>query len=305
VKLSDLSGMAIAKGVRDKLLVEAGHRCTICSEKAFELHHIIEQAEGGTDDEENLIVLCPNCHQHRYHRAGDITRDQVRLYKANLKEHKEIERRLLLNLEEMRLTIGQVPIAETEDRLRRELAEAAHLVSPERSPALTSAVAATSRFLAERETLKAGARAAIEVEWELRRAEEKARFPAIRITGVDHDASEKAPDFPVAYTLVLNLDRRPHSQWVQVFDHEYHLAVFMLKRRVEIEGSQVVMVVAQGDNLQPYVDFAKELVKRTNETIERDIFTMIDRKVEEGKRQALQEFDAIRSIRSKTKDLII
>ena len=75
--------MAILKAARDKLLVDARHRCTICAEKCFEIHHIIEQAEGGTDDIENLIVLCPNCHQHRYHRSGEFTRDQLRLYKKS------------------------------------------------------------------------------------------------------------------------------------------------------------------------------------------------------------------------------
>lgn len=78
--------MSIPTKVRDNLLVEARHRCTICSEKCFELHHIIEQAEGGTDGPENLIVLCPNCHQQRYHRSGEFTRDQLRLYKLKLRE---------------------------------------------------------------------------------------------------------------------------------------------------------------------------------------------------------------------------
>ncbi len=32
--------MAIPKNVRDKLLVEARHRCAICAEKCFEIHHI-------------------------------------------------------------------------------------------------------------------------------------------------------------------------------------------------------------------------------------------------------------------------
>jgi hypothetical protein len=93
--------VAIPKRVRDELLVEARHRCTICAEKCFEIHHIIEQNEGGTDEAENLIVLCPNCHQHRYHRSGEFTRDQLCLYKAKLKEQNEIERRLSLHLEEI------------------------------------------------------------------------------------------------------------------------------------------------------------------------------------------------------------
>lgn len=52
--------MAIPKSVRDILLVEAKHRCTICSEKCFEIHHIIEQADGGTDEEDNRSALQEN-----------------------------------------------------------------------------------------------------------------------------------------------------------------------------------------------------------------------------------------------------
>jgi 5-methylcytosine-specific restriction endonuclease McrA len=109
--------MAITKAVRDQLLVEARHRCTICSEKCFEIHHIIERAEGGSDELENLIVLCPNCHQHRYHRSGEFTREQLRLYKQKLKEQNEIERRVLQNLEEIRQNLATVPPEESERKL--------------------------------------------------------------------------------------------------------------------------------------------------------------------------------------------
>ncbi len=73
--------MSISQKTRDKLLVEAQHRCTVCYEKCFEVHHIVEQADGGSDDETNLIVMCPNCHQHRYHRNGEFTRPQLLEYK--------------------------------------------------------------------------------------------------------------------------------------------------------------------------------------------------------------------------------
>ena len=95
--------MAILKTVRDQLLFECRHRCTVCSEKCFEIHHIIEQGEGGTNDIDNLIVLCPNCHQHRCHRSAEFTRDQLQLYKKRLKEKNEVEKRVLQNLEEIQM----------------------------------------------------------------------------------------------------------------------------------------------------------------------------------------------------------
>ena len=131
--------MTIPKAVRDQMLVEARHRCTICAEKCFELHHIVEQAEGGGDEAENLIVLCPNCHQHRYHRSREFTRDQLRLYKQQLKEQNEIEKRLLLNLDELRTRIGVDGAEALERELRTELSEAASQVSKDRSPVIASA----------------------------------------------------------------------------------------------------------------------------------------------------------------------
>jgi hypothetical protein len=297
--------MAIAKAVRDHLLVEARHRCTICAEKCFELHHIVEQAEGGGDEAETLIVLCPNCHQHRYHRAKEFTRDQLRLYKQQLKEQNEIEKRLLLNLEELRGRIGVDSADVLERELRAELSEAASQVSNERSPAIASAVETTSRWLGEREALKGGARTAIELEWEIERERAKSAHPKIAIASVDEDGWQKASDFPAAYTLVLKLDRRPYEPWSQIFANEYKTAWYNMKRRTYINGDRIVMVVADSDNLQDHVDFAKELVKRTNDTTERQVWPLLDRKVNEGKQAALREFDAIKSLKAATRNLRI
>jgi hypothetical protein len=297
--------MAIVKAVRDLLLVEARHRCTICAEKCFELHHIIEQSEGGDDGAENLIVLCPNCHQHRYHRAKEFTRDQLRLYKQRLREQNEIEKRLLLNLEELCSRIGSESSENLEKELRAELAEAASQVSSDRSPTVASAVEATSRWLGEREALKGGARKAIEVEWEIERERAKAAHPKINITAVDEEGWKKANDFPAAYTLALRLDRRPYEPWSQIFENEFRTAFYHLKRRTYLSGDRIVMIVADSDNLQGHVDFAKELVKRTNDTTERQVWPLLDRKVNEGRQAALREFDAIKSLKTATRNLRI
>lgn len=38
-------------------------KCLICGfDEIIEVHHIIPRAKGGTDDEDNLVVLCPNHH---------------------------------------------------------------------------------------------------------------------------------------------------------------------------------------------------------------------------------------------------
>jgi hypothetical protein len=297
--------MAIGKPVKDRLLVEARHRCTICAEKCFEIHHIQGQAEGGTDEPDNLIVLCPNCHQHRYHRSGDFTHEQLRRYKVKLEEQNEIERRVLLNLEEIRNGLSSVPIEESEKLLRRELDEAAALVSPDRSPTVHAAVSDTARFLAERELLRGGARRAIEVKWELERSRQRAQYQRVAVARVDESAWRKAPDFPAAYTFVLVLDRVPHGDWVQVFDHHYHQALYNMKRRTTIDRDRIIMIVADQDNLQVHADFAKRLVQETNHFIEGELFRRIDMEIERRKREELAQFDAIQSLKRRTREITL
>lgn len=64
---------------------EAGFRCAVptCNNTSpLEIHHIIDQAHGGTDGNDNLICLCANCHG-RYH-AGEIPRISIQNYKQRL-----------------------------------------------------------------------------------------------------------------------------------------------------------------------------------------------------------------------------
>ena len=295
--------MAISKPVRDQLLVEARHRCTICAEKCFEIHHIIEQAEGGSDEPENLIVLCPNCHQHRYHRHKEFTPDQIRLYKEKLKESNEIEKRVLQNLEEIRNSLPDVGPDVVESKLRDELQEACQLVSSSRSPVAHGSIQKTSEWLAERDFIRDGARRAIEIEWDARKEREKAKFPEISIQSVDNDAFRKAPDFQSAYYLEFVLSHRPNDDWVQVFDDEYRYSFSSIKRSTMVEGDRVVMIVADSDNLQKHADFAKMLVQKTNERIHTLGFNRINQSCEQGKREALKQFDAIQSMKSRTKNI--
>lgn len=297
--------MGIPKAVRDEVLVEARHRCTICAEKCFEIHHIVEQAEGGGHEPENLIVLCPNCHQQRYHRNGEFTRDQLRLYKKKLLERNEVERRLLLNLDDIRARIGTVPLAQSESELRAELSEAATQVSPKRSESVQTAVAETSRWLAERELLKGGARRAIEIHWEVERQQARAAYGLISIVGVDEDSWAKAGDFPAAYYFALTLSDTPHYQWVQIFNNEYHQSLYNMKRRTRVDGRRLIMVVADSDNLQGHVDFAKRLVDQTNRYVTDVLLPRVDAKIEQAKRSDLDEFDTIKSLKEAMKGLKI
>jgi hypothetical protein len=48
----------------------------------LDLHHIYQVSEGGGNDPENLIALCPTCHA-LYHR-GNISSDAIYSYKSML-----------------------------------------------------------------------------------------------------------------------------------------------------------------------------------------------------------------------------
>ena len=64
------NGKYALKNFRVHLINERGGKCNRCSfdvSAILEIHHIVEQCNGGTDDPENLEILCPNCHAlHHY-----------------------------------------------------------------------------------------------------------------------------------------------------------------------------------------------------------------------------------------------
>jgi HNH endonuclease len=76
---------AIPADLKRRVLIEAGHRCSIptCRIMEIDLHHIIPWEKCLEHRYENLIALCPNCHR----KAHDDTIDKkaLRIYKANLR----------------------------------------------------------------------------------------------------------------------------------------------------------------------------------------------------------------------------
>lgn len=57
--------MAIPESVASAELIKAARRCCICRRFRplhLHIHHIIEEADGGTNDPDNLIPICISCH---------------------------------------------------------------------------------------------------------------------------------------------------------------------------------------------------------------------------------------------------
>lgn len=68
-----------------QVLTECGYRCAVPTCRnilALDLHHIIEVAEGGGNDPDNLIALCPTCHA-LFHR-GEVNRESIQIWKGML-----------------------------------------------------------------------------------------------------------------------------------------------------------------------------------------------------------------------------
>lgn len=67
------------ESIKNKLIFgRANQRCEWCSDQTDhpEVHHIEPRSEGGTNDESNLIVLCPSC--HRKADSGGISKTKLR-----------------------------------------------------------------------------------------------------------------------------------------------------------------------------------------------------------------------------------
>lgn len=80
--------------------LEAGFRCAVpnCKHPRIQLAHIDPFRQVGTHEFNNLIALCPNCHD-LYDRTKEIDRKALRQIKANLavmnSRYGELERRVL------------------------------------------------------------------------------------------------------------------------------------------------------------------------------------------------------------------
>ena len=80
--------MAFSEALKVELRARARHKCCLCESHFVEIHHIVPQAEGGSDEEENAAPLCGGCHA-RYGNNPDHrkqireARDQHYLRSAN------------------------------------------------------------------------------------------------------------------------------------------------------------------------------------------------------------------------------
>lgn len=73
----------------EALLADTGRRCCLCGTlHKIQLHHIVPKEEGGADDIDNAVPLCPNCHDevHGRYAHGKATRGYT---SGELKLHRQ------------------------------------------------------------------------------------------------------------------------------------------------------------------------------------------------------------------------
>ena len=81
--------MGFDKNQSETLLAYCGRRCCICRKlHRVQIHHIKPKEEGGTDEIENGIPLCPNCHDevHIRYSSGRTTKSYT---ETELKLHRK------------------------------------------------------------------------------------------------------------------------------------------------------------------------------------------------------------------------
>jgi len=77
----------IPDDVVDLMMVKCGRRCCICRRfkpTHLQVHHIVLRSKGGTDDEDNLIVICLTCHTDAHSKVPftrRFTENELKLHR--------------------------------------------------------------------------------------------------------------------------------------------------------------------------------------------------------------------------------
>jgi hypothetical protein len=114
----------------DKMMVKCARRCCICRRfrpTKLQVHHIKERSQGGTNDEDNLIVVCFSCHSD-VHTKVPFAR---RFSQEELKGHRDALVKMVAE--------GKLPTTDTDDTdvLMTAIAQTAPKGDPGLSPEAT------------------------------------------------------------------------------------------------------------------------------------------------------------------------
>jgi hypothetical protein len=97
----------------DKMMVSSARHCCICRRfrpTKLQVHHIVERNQGGTNDEDNLIVICLTCHSDVHTKVPFARRFSV----EELKGHRDAVIRMV---QDGKLSLNDAD--DTDDIIRR------------------------------------------------------------------------------------------------------------------------------------------------------------------------------------------
>jgi len=96
--------------------------------------------------------------------------------------------------------------------------------------------------------------------------------------------------FPSAYIIDLPLDSVPDHVWQDVLDHEWKSSLHLWDRKLFIIGDRLRLVTTI-DDIEPKLDWIKQVIQKTNENIEEYNRTAVssEAQTEEESRRRLEE----------------
>jgi hypothetical protein len=91
----------IPKKVSDSVKEKHFFQCAWCCENLTDRHHIEEYSDGGKHTEDNLILLCPNCHRDVHN--DKIDKGELILRKSTHLKNDRLSGGLRINIEELKI----------------------------------------------------------------------------------------------------------------------------------------------------------------------------------------------------------
>lgn len=89
----------------------------------------------------------------------------------------------------------------------------------------------------------------------------------VKIEKVDSERVEKDDAFPKAFAFYIVLTETPHPIWVELFMSRYEGTFYNLKRGMTIQGCQIRVVTAPGEEAS-HVEFFRRIIEQTNQALD-------------------------------------
>ena len=94
-----------------------------------------------------------------------------------------------------------------------------------------------------------------------------AKTKPVEIIGVDIDTVERDTAFPEAYAFYIKLSSAPDPIWKKYLA-EWQNALYSMKKEIRVEGDKLCLVFVYGDNIEGYVRYVTQLIKKINGRVE-------------------------------------